>query len=104
MVVRLVGGWWLVVGGELEKPVTADHQPLTGYDRLMHIVLVLVTIRPEMRTAFEEALLHNARESVAHDRGCRRFDVSHHADDPHRWVLHEVYDDPAAHAEHRRSP
>jgi (4S)-4-hydroxy-5-phosphonooxypentane-2,3-dione isomerase len=70
----------------------------------MHIVLVLVTIRPEMRTAFEEALLHNARESVAHDRGCRRFDVSHHADDPTRWVLHEVYDDPDAHTEHRQSP
>jgi quinol monooxygenase YgiN len=70
----------------------------------MHIVLVLVTIRPEMRTEFEEALLHNARESVSCDRGCRRFDVSQHADDPMRWVLHEVYDDPAAHAEHRQSP
>jgi autoinducer 2-degrading protein len=70
----------------------------------MHIVLVLVTIRPEMRTEFEQALLYNARESVAKDRGCRRFDVSHHADDPNRWVLHEVYDDPDAHAEHRRAP
>ena len=70
----------------------------------MHIVLVLVSIRPEMRTEFEQALLHNARESVAHDRGCRRFDVSQHADDPNRWVLHEVYDDPSAHAQHRQSP
>jgi (4S)-4-hydroxy-5-phosphonooxypentane-2,3-dione isomerase len=69
----------------------------------MHIVLVLVTIRPEMSREFEQALLHNARESVAHDRGCRRFDVSQHADDPVRWVLHEVYDDPDAHAEHRGS-
>jgi autoinducer 2-degrading protein len=70
----------------------------------MHIVLVLVTIRSEMRPEFEEALLHNARESVMKDRGCRRFDVSLHADDPDRWVLHEVYDDPDAHAEHRRAP
>jgi quinol monooxygenase YgiN len=70
----------------------------------MHIVLVLVRIRPEMQTEFERALLHNARESVAKDRGCRRFDVSQDADDPTRWVLHEIYDDPAAHAEHRRSP
>ena len=70
----------------------------------MHIVLVLVTIRPEMRTEFEAALLHNARESVVKDRGCRRFDVSQHADDPTRWVLHEVYDDPDAHAAHRRAP
>jgi autoinducer 2-degrading protein len=70
----------------------------------MHIVLVLVTIRPEMRTEFEQALLHNARESVVSDPGCRRFDVSQHADDPNRWVLHEVYDDLAAHAAHRLSP
>jgi len=70
----------------------------------MHIVLVLVTIRPELRTEFEQALLHNARESVLRDPGCRRFDVSHDADDPTRWVLYEVYDTPAAHAAHRQSP
>ena len=69
----------------------------------MHIVLVLVTIRPEMRTEFEQALLHNARESVAHDEGCRRFDVSQDVDDPTRWILHEVYDAPEAHAKHRQS-
>ena len=69
----------------------------------MHIVLVLVTIRPEMRTEFEEALLHNARESVARDEGCRRFDVSQDANDPARWILHEVYDAPEAHARHRQS-
>ena len=70
----------------------------------MHIVLVLVTIRPEMRTEFATALLHNARESVVKDHGCRRFDVSQHADDPNRWVLHEVYDHSDDHAAHRRSP
>src|SRR5689334_21638149 len=32
-----------------------------------HIVLVQVTIRPEMREEFEAALLHNARESVRRD-------------------------------------
>ena len=69
----------------------------------MHIVLVQVTVRPEMLEEFEQALLHNARESVAHDAGCLRFDVSQHADDPTRWVLHEVYDTPAAHALHRQS-
>ena len=41
-----------------------------------HIVLVQVTIRPEMRDEFAAALLHNARESVRHDPGCLRFDVS----------------------------
>jgi autoinducer 2-degrading protein len=69
----------------------------------MHIVLVVVTIRPEMRTEFEAALLHNARESVAHDEGCRRFDVSQDVAEPNRWILHEVYDAPEAHASHRQS-
>ena len=69
----------------------------------MHVVLVLVTVRPELLEEFEEALLHNARESVKHDPGCRRFDVSQQQDDPTRWVLYEVYDSPDAHAAHRRS-
>jgi len=70
----------------------------------MHIVLVQVTVRPELLDEFERALLHNARESVAHDPGCVRFDVSQHADDPRRWIMHEVYTDVAAHAAHRQSP
>jgi quinol monooxygenase YgiN len=70
----------------------------------MHIVLVLVTVKMELLEEFERSLLHNARESVAHDRGCRRFDVSQSNDDPTRWVLYEVYDSPDAHAAHRQSP
>ena len=69
----------------------------------MHIVLVLVTVRPELLEEFEGALLHNARESVSKDPGCVRFDVSQQYDDPTRWVLYEVYDSPAAHAAHRQS-
>jgi quinol monooxygenase YgiN len=68
-----------------------------------HIVLVQVTVRPEMLDEFERALLHNAQQSVKADRGCLRFDVSQHADDPARWVLHEVYTSPEAHAAHRQS-
>ena len=49
-----------------------------------------MTVRPEMLAEFERLLIHNARESVARDRGCLRFDVSQHVDDPTRWVLHEV--------------
>ena len=70
----------------------------------IHVVLVLVTVRPELLEEFEQALLHNARESVARDPGCVRFDVSQQQDDPARWVLYEVYDSPDAHAAHRRSP
>jgi quinol monooxygenase YgiN len=69
----------------------------------MHIVLVLVTVRPEMLDEFERALLHNARESVARDPGCVRFDVCQQLDDPASWVLYEVYDRPEAHAAHREA-
>jgi quinol monooxygenase YgiN len=55
-----------------------------------------------MLAEFERLLLHNAKESVARDRGCLRFDVSQHVDDPTRWVLHEVYDAPESHTAHRR--
>lgn len=68
-----------------------------------HIVLVQVTIRPELQEEFEAALLHNARESVRRDPGCLRFDVSRDKDQPTRWVLYEVYDSPEAHATHRQS-
>ena len=70
----------------------------------MHVVLVIVKIRSELAGPFEEALLHNARMSVLHDPGCRRFDVSQDSTDPARWVLHEVYDVPESHAAHRQSP
>jgi autoinducer 2-degrading protein len=70
----------------------------------MHVVLVQVKVKPESLERFERALLHNARESVAHDPGCLRFDVSQHVDDPTRWVLHEVYETADAHAAHRQSP
>jgi quinol monooxygenase YgiN len=68
-----------------------------------HVVLVQVTIRPELQLEFEAALLHNARESIRRDPGCLRFDVSQDKENPARWVLYEVYDSPAAHAAHRQS-
>ena len=70
----------------------------------MHVVLVLVTVKTEFLEEFERALMHNARESVQHDPGCVRFDVSQQQDDPSRWVLYEVYDAPEAHAAHRQAP
>ncbi|HEV8393456.1 MAG TPA: Clp protease N-terminal domain-containing protein [Vicinamibacterales bacterium] len=69
-----------------------------------HVVLVQVTIKPEMQPEFEAALLHNASESVLHDPGCLRFDVSQDKEHPEKWVLYEVYDSPDAHAAHRQSP
>jgi quinol monooxygenase YgiN len=68
-----------------------------------HIVLVIVRVRLELLEEFAAALLHNASQSVAIDPGCLRFDVSQDLDDPARWVMHEVYDTPAAHLAHRQS-
>ena len=70
----------------------------------MYVVLVQITVRLEMVAEFERLLLHNARESVARDPGCLRFDVSQDVDDPTRWILHEVYDTAESHAAHRQSP
>jgi quinol monooxygenase YgiN len=69
----------------------------------LHVVSVQVTVRKELLEEFERAILHNARESVATDKGCLRFDVSQAADEPTRWLFHEVYDAPDAHAAHRQS-
>ncbi len=70
----------------------------------MHVVLVQFTVRPDLLEEFEQAVLANARESVAKDPGCLRFDVSQDKDDPLTWVLHEVYDREEAHQAHRRAP
>ena len=70
----------------------------------MHVVLVQVKVHGRMLDEFERAILHNARESVAKDPGCLRFDVCQVHDDPTRWILFEVYTDRAAHAAHRESP
>jgi quinol monooxygenase YgiN len=70
----------------------------------MHVVLVQVKVHERMLDEFEQAVLHNARESVANDPGCLRFDVCQVHDDPTRWILFEVYTDRAAHAAHRQSP
>jgi quinol monooxygenase YgiN len=79
-------------------------QPGTAMVAAPHIVLVQLRVRPELLEEFERALVHNARESLAKDPGCLRFDVSQDADDPQRWILHEVYTNPDAHAAHRQSP
>src|SRR5262245_20050495 len=70
----------------------------------MHIVVIQVTVRPELLEELERALLQYARESGVRDPGCLRLGVSQSADDPTRWILHEVYDTPDAHAAHRKAP
>lgn len=78
--------------------------PPTGYHLAMHVVAIQMTVKAEHLADFERVLLHNARESVAKDPGCLRFDVSQSKDDPLTWIIHEVYDREEAHAAHRQSP
>lgn len=75
----------------------------TTSNEARHVVIVQLTVKPEGLDAFTRALLHNARESVRCDPGCLRFDVTQDAENPLRWVMHEVYDRPESHAAHRRS-
>jgi quinol monooxygenase YgiN len=60
----------------------------------MHIVHVFVRVREEHLAAFREASLANARASVQ-EPGVARFDVLQQRDDPTRFVLVEVYRQPA---------
>ena len=67
----------------------------------MVIVHVFVHVKADRITAFKQASLENARNSVR-EPGVARFDVIQKADDPARFVLVEVYrteDDPARHKE-----
>jgi (4S)-4-hydroxy-5-phosphonooxypentane-2,3-dione isomerase len=67
----------------------------------MLVVHVHVHVKPGALTAFLQATLANARESLK-EPGIARFDVVQQQDDPTRFVLVEVYrttEAPAAHKE-----
>ena len=68
----------------------------------MHIVHVLIRVKPGTEAAFEEATLANARASLT-EPGVARFDVVRQQDDPTRFVLVEVYRSPAAAAAHKET-
>ena len=64
--------------------------------QLMFTVLVDLQVRPERLEEFLEGIRINSRASLRDEPGCLRFDVHQHADDPHRFVLYEIYADQAA--------
>jgi autoinducer 2-degrading protein len=68
----------------------------------MFVVHVHVHVKPEFVTAFTEATLENARNSVQ-EPGIARFDVIQQLDDPTRFVLVEVYRTPDDPAEHKKT-
>jgi quinol monooxygenase YgiN len=67
----------------------------------MHVVHVLVRVKPEAVESFRRATIDNARSSLQ-EPGIVRFDVGQRTDDPTRFVLVEVYrtkSDPPRHRE-----
>lgn len=65
----------------------------------MVVMLVNVTVKPEQLEAFKNAILTNARASRT-EPGNLRFDVIQELNDPHKFVLVEVYRDEDARQAH----
>ena len=68
----------------------------------MLILHVLIVVKAEQLDAFRQATLENVAAS-RQEPGVIRFDFCQVAEDPQRFVLWEVYRDPAAHAAHRET-
>jgi quinol monooxygenase YgiN len=69
----------------------------------MQIVHVHVHVKPEFVDAFRVASIENAAQSVE-EPGIARFDVIQQEDDPHRFILVEVYRTAEAAAQHKQTP
>jgi (4S)-4-hydroxy-5-phosphonooxypentane-2,3-dione isomerase len=61
-------------------------------------------LQPQHLAAFREAVLHNARASVAHEPGCLRFDVLDILPGAPTVFLYEIYTDEAAFKAHLATP
>ena len=70
----------------------------------MFSLIVHLQVHPTHREEFLTAIRANAESSVRDEPGCLRFDVCSVEDDPHRFVLYELYADAAAFAEHKAAP
>ena len=68
----------------------------------MFIVHVFIHVKPDCLAAFKAATLANVQSSVQ-EPGIARFDFLEQADDPHRFVLVEVYHTPADTARHKET-
>jgi autoinducer 2-degrading protein len=70
----------------------------------MFTLLVQVDVDAALLEEFTAAIIENARQSVAHDPGCLRFDVLQVRDLPTRWIFYEAYTDEGSWQRHRLSP
>lgn len=68
----------------------------------MFIVLVYAHVKPEFITAFKEAAVENAHNSIS-EPGIARFDVIQQQDDSSRFMLVEVYRNAEAQVKHKET-
>lgn len=66
----------------------------------MFVTCIHIQVKPEQREAFLAIALENARHTVQ-EPGNLRFDVLQEAEDPHRFLLYEVYRDEEALKTHK---
>ena len=69
----------------------------------MYVITVLFSIKPEHSSEFLQAMVANARTSVADEPGCRQFDVCVSDRNSNDVFLYEVYDSNAAFDAHLAS-
>lgn len=67
----------------------------------MFIVAVTFEIDPAHREAFRDAMLTQARNSLANEPACKQFDVCYDDAKPDSCFLYEKYDDAAAFETHK---
>jgi autoinducer 2-degrading protein len=70
----------------------------------MYVILSPIQIKRDYRDEFIEAIKEDARDSVAKEKGCLRFDVIQDASHMDRFWLYEVYKDEAAFKVHMETP
>ncbi|MFE1599437.1 putative quinol monooxygenase [Methylobacterium sp. ID0610] len=68
------------------------------------VVIAEFKVKPGALSDFLALAQDDARSSVAHEPGCRCFDVAVSSDDPQTVVFYEVYDDRAAFDAHLETP
>jgi quinol monooxygenase YgiN len=68
-----------------------------------HVVIAELELKPERLGAFVELARSFAAECLAHESGCRQFQVVRLETPPHHVLFFEAYDDATAFDAHRAS-
>jgi (4S)-4-hydroxy-5-phosphonooxypentane-2,3-dione isomerase len=68
------------------------------------VIIVDFRLKAYAQSRFRRMIDANARASVKHEPGCRRFDVVELQGEPGRILLYEIYDNEKAFDAHCRAP